>query len=198
MWKADNSKITNSSFKGRIVNSYETRSPYNIGGLVGQLTGINAVVDKSKALITISSNADSTNQTVGGLAGLVEKDALISNSYAEGNINNVKRFGSVAGVAGYLWDRDSNEERHAGRLHNVLSDVNVMNGNAISGYHYRGMRITDSYSNKDNRVYKVTLEKMKLSPRNLSKREEQSLMLLKSQVRNLKSTLLLYRLLKPC
>ena len=159
VWKADNSKITNSSFKGRIVNSYETRSPYNIGGLVGQLTGINAVVDKSKALITISSNADSTNQTVGGLAGLVEKDALISNSYAEGNINNVKRFGSVAGVAGYLWDRDSNEERHAGRLHNVLSDVNVMNGNAISGYHYRGMRITDSYSNKDNRVYKVTLEK---------------------------------------
>lgn len=159
VWKADNSKITNSSFNGRIVNSYETRSPYNIGGLVGQLTGINAVVDKSKATITISSNADSTNQTVGGLAGLVEKDALISNSYAEGNINNVKRFGSVAGVAGYLWDRDSSEERHAGRLHNVLSDVNVMNGNAISGYHYKGMRITDSYSNKDNRVYKVTLEK---------------------------------------
>ena len=159
VWKADNSKIANSSFKGRIVNTYETRSPYNIGGLVGQLTGINAVVDKSKATISISSNADSTNQTVGGLAGLVEKDALISNSYAEGQINNVKRFGSVAGIAGYLWDRDSNEERHAGRLHNVLSDVNVMNGNAISGYHYRGMRITDSYSNKDNRVYKVTLEK---------------------------------------
>ncbi|MCC3171803.1 ZmpA/ZmpB/ZmpC family metallo-endopeptidase [Streptococcus sanguinis] len=159
VWKADNSKITNSGFKGRIINSYETRAPYNIGGLVGQLTGINAVVDKSKATITISSNADSTNQTVGGLAGLVEKDALISNSYAEGDINNVKRFGSVAGVAGYLWDRDSSEERHAGRLHNVLSDVNVMNGNAISGYHYRGMRITDSYSNKDNRVYKVTLEK---------------------------------------
>ena len=159
VWKADNSKISNSSFKGRIINSYETRSPYNIGGLVGQLTGINAVVDKSKATITISSNADSTNQTVGGLAGIVEKDALISNSYAEGNINNVKRFGSVAGVAGYLWDRDSNEESRAGRLHNVLSDVNVMNGNAISGYHYRGMRITDSYSNKENRVYKVTIEK---------------------------------------
>ena len=159
VWKADNSKITNSSFKGRIINSYETKAPYNIGGLVGQLTGINALVDKSKATITISSNADSTNQTVGGLAGLVEKDALISNSYAEGDINNVKRFGSVAGVAGYLWDRDSNEENRAGRLHNVLSDVNVMNGNAISGYHYRGMRITDSYSNKDNRVYKVTLEK---------------------------------------
>ena len=185
VWKADNSKITNSSFKGRIVNSYETRSPYNIGGLVGQLTGINAVVDKSKATIAISSNADSTNQTVGGLAGLVEKDALISNSYAEGNINNVKRFGSVAGIAGYLWDRDSSEERHAGRLHNVLSDVNVMNGNAISGYHYRGMRITDSYSNKKNRVYKVTLEKDEVVTK--ESLEERGTILNASQIANKKS-----------
>lgn len=185
VWKADNSKITNSSFKGRIVNSYETRSPYNIGGLVGQLTGINAVVDKSKATIAISSNADSTNQTVGGLAGLVEKDALISNSYAEGNINNVKRFGSVAGIAGYLWDRDSSEERHAGRLHNVLSDVNVMNGNAISGYHYRGMRITDSYSNKKNRVYKVTLEKDEVVTK--ESLEERGTILNASQIANEKS-----------
>ena len=185
VWMADNSKIINSSFKGRIVNSYETRSPYNIGGLVGQLTGINAVVDKSKATITISSNADSTNQTVGGLAGLVEKDALISNSYAEGDINNVKRFGSVAGVAGYLWDRDSSEERHAGRLHNVLSDVNVMNGNAISGYHYRGMRITDSYSNKDNRVYKVTLEKDEVVTK--ESLEERGIILDASQIASKKS-----------
>lgn len=185
VWKGDNSKIANSSFKGRIVNSYETRSPYNIGGLVGQLTGINAVVDKSKAAITISSNADSTNQTVGGLAGLVEKAALISNSYAEGNINNVKRFGSVAGIAGYLWDRGSNEERHAGRLHNVLSDVNVMNGNAISGYHYRGMRITDSYSNKDNRVYKVTLEKDEVVTK--ESLEERGIILDASQIASKKS-----------
>lgn len=33
--KVDQSNITNSSFTGRIVNTYETKSAYNIGGLVG-------------------------------------------------------------------------------------------------------------------------------------------------------------------
>ena len=157
--KANQSTITNSSFKGRLINTYETTAAYNIGGLVGHLSGINASIDKSKTTITISSNANQSNQTVGGLAGLVDKDAHISNSYAEGDINNVKRFGKVAGVAGYLWDKDSNDEGHSGRLTNVLSDVNVTNGNAITGYHFRGMRETEAFSNKSNRVYNVTLEK---------------------------------------
>lgn len=154
-----NKSITDSSFKGRLVNTYETTAAYNIGGLVGHLTGSNALIDKSKATITISSNANQSNQTVGGLAGLVDKDAHISNSYAEGDINNVKHFGKVAGVAGYLWDKDSNDEGHSGRLTNVLSDVNVTNGNAITGYHFTGMRETEAFSNKSNRVYNVTLEK---------------------------------------
>lgn len=37
--KADQSSIAESSFKGRIVNTYETTDAYNIGGLVGHLTG---------------------------------------------------------------------------------------------------------------------------------------------------------------
>lgn len=37
--KADQSSIAESSFKGRIVNTYETTDSYNIGGLVGHLTG---------------------------------------------------------------------------------------------------------------------------------------------------------------
>ncbi|HGR5245276.1 TPA: ZmpA/ZmpB/ZmpC family metallo-endopeptidase, partial [Streptococcus pneumoniae] len=72
---------------------------------------------------------------------------------------NSQRFGKVAGIAGNLWDRESNSENHAGRLTNVLSDVNVTNGNAISGYHYNGMKITDAFSNKANKVFNVTLEK---------------------------------------
>lgn len=129
--KADQSSIAESSFKGRIVNTYETTDAYNIGGLVGHLTGKNASIAKSKATVTISSNTNRSDQTVGGLAGLVDQDAHIQNSYAEGDINNVKHFGKVAGVAGYLWDRTSGEEKHAGELTNVLSDVNVTNGNAI-------------------------------------------------------------------
>ena len=155
--KADQSSITESSFKGRIVNTYETTATYNIGGLVGHLTGGRASLTKSKATVAISSNTNSSDQTVGGLAGLVDQDAHIQDSYAEGDINNVKHFGRVAGVAGYLWDRKTNEEQHAGRLTNVLSDVNVTNGNAITGYHYNGMKVKDTFSSKANRVYNVTL-----------------------------------------
>ena len=155
--KADQSSITESSFKGRIVNTYETTAAYNIGGLVGHLTGNKASLTKSKATVAISSNTNSSDQTVGGLAGLVDQDAHIQDSYAEGDINNVKHFGRVAGVAGYLWDRKTNEEQHAGRLTNVLSDVNVTNGNAITGYHYNGMKVKDTFSSKANRVYNVTL-----------------------------------------
>ena len=157
--KADQSSITESSFKGRIINTYETTAAYNIGGLVGHLTGSRALLTKSKATVAISSNTNSSDQTVGGLAGLVDQDAQIQDSYAEGDINNAKHFGRVAGVAGYLWDRKTNEEQHAGRLTNVLSDVNVTNGNAITGYHYNGMKVKDTFSSKANRVYNVTLVK---------------------------------------
>lgn len=157
--KADQSSITESSFKGRIINTYETTAAYNIGGLVGHLTGNRALLTKSKATVAISSNTNSSDQTVGGLAGLVDQDAQIQDSYAEGDINNVKHFGRVAGVAGYLWDRKTNEEQHAGRLTNVLSDVNVTNGNAITGYHYNEMKVKDTFSSKANRVYNVTLVK---------------------------------------
>lgn len=157
--KANQSSIAESSFKGRIVNTYETTDSYNIGGLVGHLTGKNASIAKSKATVTISSNTNRSDQTVGGLAGLVDRDAQIQDSYAEGDINNVKHFGRVAGVAGNLWDRTSGDVRHAGSLTNVLSDVNVTNGNAITGYHYTGMKVANTFSSKANRVFNVTLEK---------------------------------------
>ena len=156
--KSEQSTITDSSFKGRIINTYETTATYNIGGLVGHLTGENASIAKSKATIAISSNANSSDQTVGGLVGLVDNDAHVRDSYAEGDINNVKQFGEVAGVAGYLWDRTSGKEQHAGSLTNVLSDVNVTNGNAITAYHYNNMKVTATFSNQANRVIKVALE----------------------------------------
>ena len=183
--KADQSSITESSFKGRIVNTYETTAAYNIGGLVGHLTGGRASLTKSKATVAISSNTNSSDQTVGGLAGLVDQDAHIQDSYAEGDINNVKHFGRVAGVAGYLWDRKTNEEQHAGRLTNVLSDVNVTNGNAITGYHYNGMKVEDTFSSKANRVYNVTLVREEV----ISKEsfEERGTMLDASEVTNKKA-----------
>ena len=183
--KADQSSITESSFKGRIVNTYETTVAYNIGGLVGHLTGNKASLTKSKATVAISSNTNSSDQTVGGLAGLVDQDAHIQDSYAEGDINNVKHFGRVAGVAGYLWDRKTNEEQHAGRLTNVLSDVNVTNGNAITGYHYNGMKVKDTFSSKANRVYNVTLVRDEVVSKESF--EERGTMLDASEVTNKKA-----------
>ncbi|VJB82744.1 IgA-protease [Streptococcus pneumoniae] len=49
--KVDQSNITNSSFTGRIVNTYETKSAYNIGGLVGHLTGDRASINSSKSTV---------------------------------------------------------------------------------------------------------------------------------------------------
>lgn len=185
--KAEQSSITESSFKGRIINTYETTAAYNIGGLVGHLTGNRASLTKSKATVAISSNTNSSDQTVGGLAGLVDRDAQIQDSYAEGDINNAKHFGRVAGVAGYLWDRKTNEEQHAGRLTNVLSDVNVTNGNAITGYHYNGMRVKDTFSSKANRVYNVTLVKDEVVSKESF--EERGTMLDASQIESKKAAI---------
>ena len=185
--KAEQSSITESSFKGRIINTYETTAAYNIGGLVGHLTGNRALLTKSKATVAISSNTNSSDQTVGGLAGLVDQDAQIQDSYAEGDINNVKHFGRVAGVAGYLWDRKTNEEQHAGKLTNVLSDVNVTNGNAITGYHYNGMRVKDTFSSKANRVYNVTLVKDEVVSKESF--EERGTMLDASQIESKKAAI---------
>lgn len=153
--KVDNSTISNSSFTGRITNTFVTTSQYAIGGLVGQLTGTNASVDRSIATVTISSNAEYSNQTIGGIAGVVENNATVQNSYAEGEINNVKPFARVGGVAGSLWTNGSSTEDNSGILQNVLSDMNITNGNAISGYHFNGMKKKAVYSNKDNKVVNV-------------------------------------------
>ena len=150
-----NSEISNSSFTGRITNTYDTNSIYQIGGLVGKLSGASALIDRSISSIDMATNANTGDQVVGGIAGLVDKNATIRNSYVEGNLNNVKHFGYVGGVAGYLWDRDSSDISNSGNLTNVLSDVNVTNGNAIAGYDFNGIKATNTYSNKNNKVVKV-------------------------------------------
>ena len=150
-----NSTISNSSFTGRITNTYDTTATYQIGGLVGKLSGVGALIENSISSIDMATNANTGDQVVGGVAGAVDKKATIRNSYVEGNLNNVKHFGYVGGVAGYLWDRDSSEVRNSGNLTNVLSDVNVTNGNAIAGYDFVGIKATNTYSNKNNKVVSV-------------------------------------------
>lgn len=156
--QVDNSTISNSSFTGRITNTYDTQSSYQIGGLVGKLSGAGASIDRSISSIDMATNANKGDQVVGGIAGAVDKKSTIKNSYVEGNLNNVKHFGYVGGVAGYLWDRDSSDISNSGNLTNVLSDVNMTNGNAIAGYDFTGIKATDTFSNKNNKVVNVVQE----------------------------------------
>ena len=155
--QVDNSTISNSSFTGRITNTYESKSSYQIGGLVGKLSGAQASISKSISSIDMATTANKGDQIVGGIAGVVDKKATILNSYVEGNVNNVKQFGNVGGVVGNLWD-NSGEVENSGRLSDVLSDVNVTNGNAIAGYDFRGIKETNIYSNKNKKVVNVVQE----------------------------------------
>ena len=155
--QVSNSTISNSSYRGRITNTYRTVASYQIGGLVGKLSGSNALIDKSIASIDMATNANTGDQVVGGIAGAVDNSALISNSYAEGNLNNVQRFANVGGVVGDLWDSSGDVEK-SGKLLNVLSDVNITNGNAIAGKHFDNMKATNVYSNKNNKVVNVVQE----------------------------------------
>ena len=155
--QVNNSTISNSSYTGRITNTYKTVASYQIGGLVGKLSGPSGLIDKSIASIDLASNATQGDQSIGGIVGAVEDSALISNSYAEGNLNNVQRFANVGGVVGNLWDPAGGLEK-SGRLTNVLSDVNVTNGNAITGKDFTDMKANHVYSNKNNKVVNVVAE----------------------------------------
>ena len=155
--QVNNSTIYNSSYTGRITNTYKTVASYQIGGLVGKLSGSSALIDKSIASIDMATNATQGDQSIGGIAGAVIDNAVISSSYAEGKLNNVKPFAYVGGVVGDLWDPEGGLEK-SGKLLNVLSDVNVTNGNAIAGKHFYNMKATNVYSNKNNKVVNVVPE----------------------------------------
>ena len=155
--QVENSRISNSSFTGRITNTYKTVASYQIGGLVGKLSGSGALIDKSFASIDMATNATQGDQSIGGIAGAVIDNAMISSSYAEGKLNNVQRFANVGGVVGNLWDPAGGLEK-SGRLSNVLSDVNVTNGNAITGKDFTDMKANHVYSNKNNKVVNVVQE----------------------------------------
>ena len=155
--QVNNSTISNSSYTGRITNTYKTVASYQIGGLVGKLSGSGALIDKSVASIDMATNATQGDQSIGGIAGAVIDNAVISSSYAEGKLNNVKPFAYVGGVVGDLWDPVDGLEK-SGKLLNVLSDVDVTNGNAIAGKHFDHMKATNVYSNKNNKVVNVVPE----------------------------------------
>ena len=151
---AANTVIENSSFTGTIVaNNANTTASY-AGGIVGNLSGSESVIDRAKVYAQISTAARNTSQNTGGIAGKVDGGALINNSVTSGKIINGHNYSRIGGIVGSTW-KD-------GRINNVVSNMNVGYGYAITGDQYDGADIVNAMTavnNKKDDKYATKLTK---------------------------------------
>ena len=151
---ASNTVIENSSFTGAIVANHANTSANYAGGIVGNISGYESVIDRAKVDAQISTAARNNNQNAGGIAGKVDGGALINNSVTSGKIINGNNYSRIGGIVGSTW-KD-------GRINNVVSNMNVGYGYAITGDQYDGDEIVNavtSVNNKKDDKYATKLTK---------------------------------------
>ena len=151
---ASNTVIENSSFTGAIVANHANTSANYAGGIVGNISGYESVIDRAKVDAQISTAARNSNQNAGGIAGKVDGGALINNSVTSGKIINGNNYSRIGGIVGSTW-KD-------GRIDNVVSNMNVGYGYAITGDQYDGADIVNagtSVNNKKDDKYATKLTK---------------------------------------
>ena len=151
---ASNTVIENSSFTGDIVANHANTSANYAGGIVGNISGYESVIDRAKVDAQISTAARNSNQNAGGIAGKVDGGALINNSVTSGKIINGNNYSRIGGIVGSTW-KD-------GRIDNVVSNMNVGYGYAITGDQYDGADIVNagtSVNNKKDDKYATKLTK---------------------------------------
>ena len=151
---ASNTVIENSSFTGSIVANHDNTAANYAGGIVGNISGSESVIDRAKVDAQISTAARNNNQNAGGIAGKVSGGALINNSVTYGKIINGQNYPRVGGIVGSTW-RD-------GRINNVVSNMNVGYGYAITGDQYAGADIVNAVTavnNKNDDKYATKLTK---------------------------------------
>ena len=151
---AANTVIENSSFTGTIVANHANTTASYAGGIVGNLSGSESVIDRAKVDAQISTAARNTNQNTGGIAGKVDGGALINNSVTSGKIINGHNYSRIGGIVGSTW-KD-------GRINNVVSNMNVGYGYVITGDQYDGADIVNAMTavnNKKDDKYATKLTK---------------------------------------
>ena len=154
MVSAANTVIENSSFTGTIVANHANTTASYAGGIVGNLSGSESVIDRAKVDAQISTAARNTSQNTGGIAGKVDGGALINNSVTSGKIINGHNYSRIGGIVGSTW-KD-------GRINNVVSNMNVGYGYAIAGDQYDGADIVNAMTavnNKKDDKYATKLTK---------------------------------------
>ena len=140
---ATNTTIENSAFTGKLVANHTDSSAKYAGGIVGNLIGENARINKSKVDVKISSSSRNTDQVAGGIVGRLENGALVSNSVATGEIRNGQGYSRVGGIVGSTW-RD-------GRVNDVVSNVDVGDGYVITGDQYNAAEVQNAVTSIDNK-----------------------------------------------
>ena len=140
---ATNTTIENSAFSGKLVANHTDSSAKYAGGIVGNLTGENARINKSKVDVKISSSSRNTDQVAGGIVGRLENGALVSNSVATGEIRNGQGYSRVGGIVGSTWKN--------GRVNDVVSNVDVGDGYVITGDQYNAAEVQNAVTSIDNK-----------------------------------------------
>ena len=151
---ASNTVIENSSFTGTIVANHANTTANYAGGIVGNISGSESVIDRAKVDAQISTAARNNNQNAGGIAGKISGGALINNSVTYGKIINGQNYPRVGGIVGSTW-KD-------GRINNVVSNMSVGYGYAITGDQYDGADIVNAMTavnNKKDDKYATKLTK---------------------------------------
>ena len=140
---ATNTTIENSAFTGKLVANHTDSSAKYAGGIVGNLIGENARINKSKVDVKISSSSRNTDQVAGGIVGRLENGALVSNSGATGEIRNGQGYSRVGGIVGSTWKN--------GRVNDVVSNVDVGDGYVITGDQYNAAEVQNAVTSIDNK-----------------------------------------------
>ena len=140
---ATNTTIENSAFTGKLVANHTDSSAKYAGGIVGNLIGENARINKSKVDVKISSSSRNTDQVAGGIVGRLENGALVSNSVATGEIRNGQGYSRVGGIVGSTWKN--------GRVNDVVSNVDVGDGYVITGDQYNPAEVQNAVTSIDNK-----------------------------------------------
>ncbi len=140
---ATNTTIENSAFTGKLVANHTDSSAKYAGGIVGNLIGENARINKSKVDVKISSSSRNTDQVAGGIVGRLENGALVSNSVATGEIRNGQGYSRVGGIVGSTWKN--------GRVNDVVSNVDVGDGYIITGDQYNAAEVQNAVTSIDNK-----------------------------------------------
>ena len=149
---ATNTTIENSAFTGKLVANHTDSSAKYAGGIVGNLTGENARINKSKVDVKISSSSRNTDQVVGGIVGRLENGALVSNSVATGEIRNGQGYSRVGGIVGSTWKN--------GRVNDVVSNVDVGDGYVITGDQYNAAEVQNAVTSIDNKKHDMFATKI--------------------------------------